>query len=131
MSTPANILKQYWGYSQFRPPQDKVIDAVLNKQDVLTILPTGGGKSICFQVPAMMLEGICLVITPLIALMQDQVKQLKQRGIAAVAVHAGMHHREIDITLDNCIYGQQKFLYLSPERSLYSVNRICYQTSKR
>lgn len=116
MSTPANILKQYWGYSQFRPPQDKVIDAVLNKQDVLTILPTGGGKSICFQVPAMMLEGICLVITPLIALMQDQVKQLKQRGIAAVAVHAGMHHREIDITLDNCIYGQQKFLYLSPER---------------
>lgn len=116
MSTPANILKQYWGYAQFRPPQDKVIDAVLKQQDVLAILPTGGGKSICFQVPAMMMEGVCLVITPLIALMQDQVKQLKQRGIAAVAVHAGMHYREIDITLDNCVYGQQKFLYLSPER---------------
>jgi ATP-dependent DNA helicase RecQ len=116
MPASADILKQYWGYAQFRSPQDKIIDAVLNKQDTVAILPTGGGKSICFQVPALMQEGICLVITPLIALMQDQVKQLKQRGIAAVAVHAGMHHREIDITLDNCIYGQQKFLYLSPER---------------
>lgn len=116
MQSSSDILKQYWGYAQFRSPQDKIIDAVLNKQDTVAILPTGGGKSICFQVPALMQEGICLVITPLIALMQDQVKQLKQRGIAAVAVHAGMHHREIDITLDNCIYGQQKFLYLSPER---------------
>ncbi|MBX2898168.1 MAG: RecQ family ATP-dependent DNA helicase [Cyclobacteriaceae bacterium] len=116
MPTPSDILKQYWGYTQFRSPQEKIIEAVVNKQDVLAILPTGGGKSICFQVPALMQEGICLVITPLIALMQDQVKQLKQRGIPAVAVHAGMHHREIDITLDNCVYGQQKFLYLSPER---------------
>lgn len=116
MPASADILKQYWGYAQFRSPQDKIIDAVLNKQDAVAILPTGGGKSICFQVPALMVDGICLVITPLIALMQDQVKQLKQRGIAAVAVHAGMHHREIDITFDNCIYGQQKFLYLSPER---------------
>jgi len=88
----------------------------LDKRDVLAILPTGGGKSICFQVPVLMQEGICLVITPLIALMQDQVKQLKQRGIAAVSVHAGMHHREIDITLDNCVFGKIKFLYLSPER---------------
>ncbi len=110
------ILKQYWGYTHFRPPQDQIIKAVIEKRDVLAILPTGGGKSICFQVPAMMQEGVCLVITPLIALMQDQVKQLKQRGIAAVAVHAGMHPREIDITLDNCVYGKQKFLYVSPER---------------
>ncbi len=110
------ILKQYWGYTHFRPPQDEIIQAVIEKRDVLAILPTGGGKSICFQVPALMQEGVCLVITPLIALMQDQVKQLKQRGIAAVAVHAGMHPREIDITLDNCVYGKQKFLYVSPER---------------
>jgi len=110
------ILQQYWGYTHFRPPQDEIIQAVIEKRDVLAILPTGGGKSICFQVPALMQEGVCLVITPLIALMQDQVKQLKQRGIAAVAVHAGMHPREIDITLDNCVYGKQKFLYVSPER---------------
>ncbi|MBX2896782.1 MAG: RecQ family ATP-dependent DNA helicase [Cyclobacteriaceae bacterium] len=116
MRASTDILKHYWGYTHFRPPQDQIIDAVINKQDTVAILPTGGGKSICFQVPALMQEGICLVITPLIALMQDQVKQLKLRGIAAVAVHAGMHHREIDITLDNCIYGNQKFLYLSPER---------------
>ena len=116
MVTSSDILKQYWGYSQFRPPQEQIIDAVLMKQDVVAILPTGGGKSVCFQVPALMQEGICLVITPLIALMQDQVKQLKQLGIAAVAIHSGMHHREIDITLDNCVYGNNKFLYISPER---------------
>lgn len=116
MVTSSEILKQYWGYSQFRSPQDKIIEAVMNKQDVVAILPTGGGKSVCFQVPALMQEGICLVITPLIALMQDQVKQLKQLGIAAVSIHSGMHKREIDITLDNCVYGNNKFLYLSPER---------------
>ncbi len=116
MVTSSAILKQYWGYAQFRPPQDQIIDAVIKKHDVVAILPTGGGKSVCFQVPALMQEGICLVITPLIALMQDQVKQLKQLGIAAVSIHSGMHHREIDITLDNCIYGNNKFLYLSPER---------------
>ncbi len=114
--TSLDILKQYWSYTHFRSPQDEIIEAVLEKRDVLAILPTGGGKSICFQVPVLMQEGICLVITPLIALMQDQVKQLKQRGIAAVSVHAGMHHREIDITLDNCVFGKIKFLYLSPER---------------
>jgi len=114
--TSSEILKQYWGYSHFRPPQEQIIEAVISKHDVVAILPTGGGKSVCFQVPAMMMEGICLVITPLIALMQDQVKQLKQLGIPAVAIHSGMHHREIDITLDNCIYGNNKFLYLSPER---------------
>jgi ATP-dependent DNA helicase RecQ len=114
--TSLEILKQYWGYSHFRSSQQEIIQAVLERKDVVTIMPTGGGKSICFQVPALMLDGICLVITPLIALMQDQVKQLKDRGIAAVSVHAGMHPREIDITLDNCVYGNLKFLYLSPER---------------
>jgi ATP-dependent DNA helicase RecQ len=114
--TSLEILKQYWGYSHFRSSQQEIIQAVLEKKDVVAIMPTGGGKSICFQVPALMLDGICLVITPLIALMQDQVKQLKARGIAAVSVHAGMHPREIDITLDNCVYGNLKFLYLSPER---------------
>jgi len=114
--TSSEILKKYWGYGQFRPPQEEIIQAVVEGKDVLAILPTGGGKSVCFQVPALMREGVCLVITPLIALMQDQVKQLKERGIPAVAIHSGMDHREIDITLDNCVYGKQKFLYLSPER---------------
>lgn len=110
------ILKQYWNYDAFRGPQEKIIEAVLQKKDVLAILPTGGGKSLCFQVPALAIEGICLVITPLIALMQDQVKQLKQLGIPAIAIHSGLSHREIDIQLDNCVYGKIKFLYLSPER---------------
>lgn len=114
--TALETLTKYWGHSQFRSPQNEIIEAVLAKQDVVAILPTGGGKSVCFQIPTLMQEGICLVITPLIALMQDQVKQLKQLGIPAVAVHAGMHHREIDITLDNCVYGNIKFLYFSPER---------------
>jgi ATP-dependent DNA helicase RecQ len=114
--TALETLTRYWGYSQFRSPQNEIIEAVLSKHDVVAILPTGGGKSVCFQIPTLMQEGICLVITPLIALMQDQVKQLKQLGIPAAAVHAGMHHREIDITLDNCVYGNIKFLYLSPER---------------
>jgi ATP-dependent DNA helicase RecQ len=114
--TALETLTRYWGHSQFRSPQNEIIDAVLAKHDVVAILPTGGGKSVCFQIPTLMQEGICLVITPLIALMQDQVKQLKQLGIPAAAVHAGMHHREIDITLDNCVYGNIKFLYLSPER---------------
>jgi len=121
--TASEVLKHHWGYSHFRPPQDEIIDAVMNKHDVVAILPTGGGKSVCFQVPALMQDGICLVITPLIALMQDQVKQLKQLGIAAVSVHSGMHHREIDITLDNCVYGNIKFLYLSPERLMTELFR--------
>jgi ATP-dependent DNA helicase RecQ len=114
--TAEEVLKKYFGYSSFRSPQAEIIQAVVEQKDVVAILPTGGGKSICFQVPALMMEGVCLVITPLIALMQDQVQQLKQKGIAAIAIHSGLSHREIDILLDNCIYGQQKFLYLSPER---------------
>lgn len=116
MSTAVDILKQYWGYDAFRPMQQDIIDAVLQKQDTLALLPTGGGKSICFQVPAMMLEGVCIVITPLIALMKDQVEQLKRRGIKAAAIYSGMRSQEIDYTLDNFIYGDFKFLYVSPER---------------
>ncbi len=114
--TAEEVLKKYFGHSSFRSPQAEIIQSVVAQKDVVAILPTGGGKSICFQVPALMMEGICLVVTPLIALMQDQVQQLKQKGIAAIAIHSGLSHREIDILLDNCIYGKQKFLYLSPER---------------
>lgn len=113
---PADILKQVWGHAAFRPMQEDIVQAVLEGKDVLALLPTGGGKSVCFQLPALLKEGICIVVSPLIALMKDQVEQLKQRGISAVAVYSGMGKREIDITLDNCIYGQVKFLYVSPER---------------
>lgn len=110
------ILQQYWHYDAFRPLQEDIIQSVLLGNDTLALLPTGGGKSICFQVPALVKPGICLVISPLIALMKDQVEQLQKRGITAVAIHAGLSKREIDIALDNCIYGKIKFLYLSPER---------------
>jgi ATP-dependent DNA helicase RecQ len=113
-----DILKQFWGYDDFRPMQAEIIEAVIAGKDTLALLPTGGGKSICFQVPAMAMDGICIVISPLIALMKDQVENLKHRGINAIAIVSGMGKREIDIALDNCIYGQVKFLYLSPERLL-------------
>jgi ATP-dependent DNA helicase RecQ len=110
------ILNQYWKYKQFRPLQEDIIRSVLAGNDTLALLPTGGGKSLCFQVPAMAMEGICLVISPLIALMKDQVEQLRQRNIPAVAIFSGMSRREIDLELDNCVFGKYKFLYLSPER---------------
>ncbi|MEO5942211.1 MAG: ATP-dependent DNA helicase RecQ [Ferruginibacter sp.] len=110
------ILKKYWGYDTFRPLQEDIINAVLDKKDVLALLPTGGGKSICFQVPAMMMEGICLVISPLIALMKDQVENLNKRGISALAVYSGMHFMEVKKTLQNAAFGSYKFLYVSPER---------------
>ena len=113
---PLETLKQYWGYTAFRPLQQDIVQAVLEGKDVLALLPTGGGKSICFQVPTLMRPGLCLVVSPLIALMKDQVDQLKRRGIAAEAVFAGMKSHKIDLVLDNCIYGQVKFLYVSPER---------------
>ena len=116
MSQIHDILKTYWGYSEFRPLQEDIIQSALTQKDCLALLPTGGGKSLCFQVPAMAMDGICIVITPLIALMQDQVDQLTQRGISAVAIYSGMSKRQIDILLDNCVYGQIKFLYISPER---------------
>ncbi len=116
MNQPIDILKKYWKHSRFRPLQEDIIKAVIGGRDVLAILPTGGGKSVCFQVPAMMKNGICIVVTPLIALMKDQVENLKSVGIPAAAVFSGMHPKEVDITLDNCIYGDTKFLYVSPER---------------
>ena len=109
-------LKKYWGYDSFRPKQEEIISSVLAGRDTLAILPTGGGKSICFQVPAMMREGICIVVSPLIALIKDQVLNLRRRGIKALAIHSGMTRNDIDITLDNAAYGDYKFLYVSPER---------------
>jgi len=110
------ILLKYWGYSSFRPLQEEIIQSVLDGKDTLALLPTGGGKSLCFQVPALAREGICIVISPLIALMKDQVDNLKKRGIPAAALHSGMHPDEIDIILGNCRYGNTKLLYISPER---------------
>ena len=109
-------LKKYWGYERFRPMQAEIIAEALAGRDVLAILPTGGGKSVCFQVPTLMREGLCIVVSPLIALMKDQVQNLRDRGIPALAVHSGMSWREIDIALDNAAYGDYKFLYISPER---------------
>ena len=110
------ILQKYWGYSSFRPVQENIIRSVLNGKDTLALLPTGGGKSICFQVPALAKEGICIVISPLIALMKDQVENLLSRGISATAIHSGLHQREIELILRDCINKKNKFLYLSPER---------------
>ena len=114
--TPREILKQYWGHDDFRPMQEEIITSVLQGHDTLALLPTGGGKSVCFQVPALAAEGICVVVSPLIALMKDQVENLKTKGIQAIAIVSGMGRREVDIALDNCIYGPIKFLYISPER---------------
>ncbi|MBO5919869.1 MAG: RecQ family ATP-dependent DNA helicase [Bacteroidales bacterium] len=111
-----SILKQYWGYDSFRPMQEDIINSALQKKDTLALMPTGGGKSICFQVPAMATDGICLVVSPLIALIKDQVQNLNNKGIKALAVYSGMSYHQIDIALDNAIYGDFKFLYVSPER---------------
>ncbi len=116
MASAEQLLKKYWGHDTFRFPQAEIIESVLQGKDTFALLPTGGGKSVCFQIPTLMMDGLCLVITPLIALMQDQVQQLKSKGIKANSVHSGMTRTEIDITLDNCVYGDVKFLYLSPER---------------
>lgn len=114
--SPSEVLKEYWGYDGFRPMQEEIITAALEGKDVLAIMPTGGGKSICFQVPALMRDGITLVVTPLIALMKDQVQNLNDRGVRALAIHAGMSRHEVDLALNNAAYGDYKFLYLSPER---------------
>jgi len=115
-STPHEILKRYWGFDTFRPLQEDIISSVLQGNDTLALLPTGGGKSICFQVPALCSDGLCLVVTPLIALMTDQVENLKRHGVVAVEMHAGMHPREIEMAFEKCADGRAKFLYLSPER---------------
>lgn len=110
------ILKQYWGYDNFRGIQEDIINSIGEDRDTLGLMPTGGGKSITFQVPALAKEGLCIVITPLISLMKDQVQNLKKRGIKALAIYSGMSRQEIIVTLENCIFGNYKFLYISPER---------------
>jgi ATP-dependent DNA helicase RecQ len=116
MTTPNQILKKYWGFSTFRPQQEEIISAVLEQNDVITLLPTGGGKSICFQVPALINEGICLVISPLIALMKDQVESLERKGIKALSIPSGIKQNELITIFDNVKFGNYKFLYISPER---------------
>ncbi|MES2544414.1 MAG: ATP-dependent DNA helicase RecQ [Bacteroidota bacterium] len=116
MTEALKILQQYWKHDKFRSLQNEIIDSVLSGQDTFALMPTGGGKSICFQVPAMMQEGICLVISPLIALMKDQVANLQKRDIKAIALTGGIQFDEINTLLDNCLFGNYKFLYLSPER---------------
>ena len=111
-----DILKRYWGYDAFRGIQEEIIQSISRGEDTLGLMPTGGGKSITFQVPALAMEGLCLVITPLIALMKDQVLNLQKRGLRALAIYSGMEHEEVLRTLDNCIFGHYKFLYVSPER---------------
>ena len=126
MSEALQILRKYWKYDRFRIPQDAIIQSVLDGKDTFALLPTGGGKSICFQVPAMVLPGICLVISPLVALMKDQVQNLQKRDIKAIALTGGIPTDELIDLLDNCQFGNYKFLYVSPERlqSEWVVERI-------
>ncbi|MBS1935962.1 MAG: ATP-dependent DNA helicase RecQ, partial [Bacteroidetes bacterium] len=116
MNSPHDILKQYFKHDSFRPLQEEIINAVLQKKDVLALLPTGGGKSVCFQVPALMTEGLCIVISPLIALMKDQVESLRRKNITAFSIHSGMNRREVINTLKVAGESNCKFLYVSPER---------------
>ena len=130
MNRYEQILIKYWGYSKFRPLQEDIIHSVMEGKDALALMPTGGGKSITFQVPAMANEGICIVITPLIALMKDQVENLHKRDIKAISIYSGMTKNEIDIALDNCIYGNIKFLYISPERIGTEIFRVRVKNMK-
>ncbi len=116
MRSAQQILRQYWGYDSFRPLQEEIITSIINRNDTLALLPTGGGKSLCYQVPALMMEGVCLVISPLIALMQDQVGRLKELDVPAECLHSGMPYRDVKRTLDNAMHGAYKLLYISPER---------------
>ncbi len=118
-----SILKQVWGYDSFRPKQEEIIKEVLRGRDLLALMPTGGGKSVCFQLPALAKEGICIVVSPLIALIKDQVQNLIKRGIPALSIYSGMSRERIDATLDNAIYGNYKFLYISPERLRTAIFR--------
>ncbi|WP_242206157.1 RecQ family ATP-dependent DNA helicase [Aestuariivivens insulae] len=116
MEHPINILERYWKFTAFRPQQEAIIQSVIEGEDTFALLPTGGGKSLCYQIPALAKEGICIVISPLIALMKDQVQSLNNKGIKAMALTSGIAFSQLDTLLDNCIYGNYKFLYLSPER---------------
>ncbi len=121
------ILEKYWGYGSFRPLQEEIIQSVWERKDTLGLMPTGGGKSLTFQVPVMAMEGLCLVVTPLIALMKDQVDNLRERGIKAAAVYSGMSREEIITNLENCIFGDYKFLYVSPERLSTDIFQVKLQ----
>ncbi|WP_452220926.1 RecQ family ATP-dependent DNA helicase [Lacinutrix salivirga] len=123
MQHPIQILERYWKFTSFRPLQEDIITSILANEDTFVLLPTGGGKSLCFQIPALAREGICIVISPLIALMKDQVKALNNKGIKALALTSGIKKQDVDTLLDNCIYGNYKFLYLSPERLEQDVVR--------
>lgn len=127
MSSPIHVLRQFWSYESFRPMQEAVIRSIMDNRDTLALLPTGGGKSVCFQIPALLKEGICIVVSPLIALMKDQTENLKKRGIKALAIYSGMSSGEIDATLDNAVYGNYKLLYLSPERLRTEIFRVRLQ----
>ncbi|MGZ3904603.1 MAG: RecQ family ATP-dependent DNA helicase, partial [Bacteroidia bacterium] len=116
MNSLNDILFKYWGHQAFRPLQEDIINSVLSKKDTLALLPTGGGKSVCYQVPALATEGMCIVVSPLIALMQDQVEQLHKKGIKAIAITSAMNFREIENAFNNAKYNEFKFLYISPER---------------
>ena len=116
MNKYLDILKEYWGYDSFRGIQEQIITSIGEGRDTLGLMPTGGGKSICFQVPTLAMQGLCLVITPLISLMKDQVSQLRLRGIKAETIHTGMVRDDVVRILDNCILGDYRFLYVSPER---------------
>ena len=116
MQHPITILEQYWNFTEFKPLQEDIINAVIKGEDTFVLLPTGGGKSLCFQIPALAKEGICIVISPLIALMKHQVQTLQDKGIKAMALTSGISPQQLDTMLDNCIYGNYKFLYISPER---------------
>ena len=116
MQSIHSILKEYWGFPGFRPLQEEIINTVLKGNDCLALLPTGGGKSICFQVPAIAMGGLCLVVTPLIALMKDQVENLRRKGITAFSIHSGMTRKEVLNTMETAGNSNCKFLYVSPER---------------
>lgn len=124
-------MKQYWGYDSFRGVQQEIIESVASGRDTLGLMPTGGGKSICFQVPALAMDGLCVVVTPLVALMKDQVSQLRMRGIKAAAVHSGMMHDDQLRVLDNCVLGDYKFLYVSPERTTTELFRAKLKHARR
>lgn len=128
--TAKRVLKKYWGYDSFRAPQDQIIASILEGNDTFALLPTGGGKSICYQVPALMAEGKVVVISPLISLMLDQVKSLEKRGIKAKALHSGLNSEEVDIILDNFVHGPLKLLYISPERIASEVFQVRYYMAK-
>ncbi|MFO7719577.1 MAG: DEAD/DEAH box helicase, partial [Gillisia sp.] len=116
MQEANHILQKYWGHESFRSLQEEIISEAYKGADIIALLPTGGGKSLCFQIPALLKDGICIIISPLVALIEDQVSTLQQKGIKALAITSGISFSDLDILLDNCIHGNYKFLYLSHER---------------